>query len=127
MNGTFMFGEDRFGDTEDFSAHYFKLGGTFPQSEINRIIRAAYDYLNARYPDENYRHNFPSLESAVREFTDENPDENEIAKIVETFAFHELGHIPPDYVAALRKLRKCFTLAAVIDIWSPKRAWLDAF
>ncbi len=127
MNSTFMFGEDRFSDSEDFSVHYFKIGGRLSQNEINRIVRAAYGYLDTRYPNENYRHSFPSLESAIREVADEKLDRNEIEKIVETFAFHELGYIPSDYAAALHKLRKRFTLAAVIDIWSPKKAWLDTF
>lgn len=127
MNSTFMFGEDRFGDAEDFSAYYFKIDGTLPQNEINRIIRAVYEYLGTRYADENYRHNFPSLESAILKIGNENLDGDEIEKIVKTFAFHELGYIPPDYVAALYKLRKRFTLAAVIDVWSPKKAWLDTF
>lgn len=127
MNSTFMFGEDRFGESEDFSAHYFKIGGTLPRNEINRIIRAVYQYLDARYPDENYRHNFPSLDSAIRAIGDENLAGDEIERIVKTFAFHELGYIPSDYVAALYKLRQHFTLAAVIDIWSPKTAWLYTF
>jgi FMN phosphatase YigB (HAD superfamily) len=127
MNGTFMFGEDRFGDSEDFSIHYFKIGGTLPQYEINRIVRAAYQYLDTRYPDENYRHSFPSLESAILEVGGEALDRKEIEKIIETFAFHELGHIPNEYAVALHKLRHRFTLAAVIDIWSPKKAWLKEF
>lgn len=127
MNSTFMFGEDRFGDSEDFSVHYFKIGGTLPESEINRIIRAAYQYLNVRYPDENYRHSFPSLERAILEVGGETLDRNEVEKIIETFAFHELGYIPNEYSAALHKLRQRFTLAAVIDIWSPKKAWLKEF
>ncbi len=127
MNSTFMFGEDRFGASEDFSVHYFKIGGALPQRKINRIIRAAYEYLDARYPDENYWHSFPSLECAIRKVADENLDKNEIEKVVDTFAFHELGYIPNDYLAALHRLRRHFTLAAVIDIWSPKTAWLDTF
>lgn len=127
MNSTFMFGEDRFGDSEDFSIHYFKIGGTLPQYEINRIVRAAYQYLDTRYPDENYRHSFPSLESAILEVGGEALDRKEIEKIIETFAFHELGHIPNEYAVALHKLRHRFTLAAVIDIWSPKKAWLKEF
>jgi FMN phosphatase YigB (HAD superfamily) len=127
MNGTFMFGEDRFGDAEDFSSYYVRIGGTLPRGEINGIVRAVYEYLDARYPDENYRHNFPSLESAVRKIVGEDLGRDESAKIVDTFAFHELGHISPEYVAALHGLRKRFALAAVIDIWSPKKAWLDAF
>lgn len=122
-----MFGEDRFGDAEDFSVHYLESGGTLHQNDINRIIRAVYEFLDTRYPDENYRHNFPSLESAIREIADKNLDREEIEKIVKTFSFHELGHIPPDYVTALHKLRQHFTLAAIIDIWSPKTAWLNTF
>lgn len=127
MNSTFMFGEDRFGDSEDFSVHYLKIGGVLPQGEINRILRAAYRYLDARYPDENYQHSFSSVESAIREIAKEKLDQDEIDKIIETFAFHELGYIPNDYAEALHKLQQRFTLAAVIDIWSPKTAWLNAF
>lgn len=127
MNSTFMFDEDRFGDAEDFSAHYFNIGGILPKSEINKIIRAVYEYLHIRYPDETYQHNFPSLDSAIREIAGKNLREEEIEKIAQVFAFHELGHIPPDYAAALHKLRERFTLAAVIDIWSPKTAWINTF
>jgi len=127
MNSTFMFGEDRFGDSEDFSIHYFNIGGTLSQYEINRIVREAYKYLDARYPDEYYRHIFPSLESVILEVGGETLGRKEIEKIIETFAFHELGHIPDEYAVALHKLRKRFTLAAVIDIWSPKNAWLKEF
>ena len=127
MNSTFMFGEDRFGDSEDFSVHYFKIGGTLPQHEINRVVRAAHHYLDARYPDEYYRHRFPSLERAILEVGGETLDRKQVVKIIETFAFHELGHIPNEYAVALHKLRQHFTLAAVIDIWSPKTAWLKEF
>ena len=67
MNNTFMFDEDRFGESEDFSMHYYEIGGTLPQDEINRIIRLVYKCLEIKYPDERFRHNFPSLESTIRE------------------------------------------------------------
>lgn len=127
MNGTFMFGEDRFGESEDFSVHYFKIGGTLPQREINRVVRAVYRYLSDRYPDEKYRHRFPSVESAIRDVGGGTLGSAEMEKIIDTFAFHELGHIPNDYAAVLHQLRKRFTLAAVIDIWAPKKAWLQTF
>lgn len=127
MNSTFMFGEDRFGDIEDFSVYYFQIGGTLPDSEINRIIRASYRYLEIRYPDENYRNSFPSLERAILEVVGEALDRSEVEKIIETFAFHELGHVPDEYSAALYKLRQRFKLAAVVDIWSPKKLWLKEF
>ena len=127
MNSTFMFGEDRFGEAEDFSARYFALGGKLPRDRINGIIRAAYDYLAERYPDEKYRHSFPSLESAIRAVTNTSVDGEEMEKLIDTFAFHERGHIPDEYAAALHQLRQRFALAAVIDIWAPKGGWLKAF
>ncbi len=127
MNSTFMFGEDRFGDDEDFSVHYAQIGGNLPRDDVNRIIRAAYDYLDQRYPDENYRHDFPSLASAIQNVSAIELSSDELASIIDTFAFHELGTIPAAYVAALHALRRKYVLAAVIDIWSPKAAWLTAF
>lgn len=127
MNSTFMFGEDRFGDSEDFSVHYFRIGGALPKDEINRITRSAYKYLDTRYSDENYRQSFPSLESAIRAVVGEAIGIDEIEKIIETFVFHELGHIPKEYARGLHKLRQRFALAAVIDIWSPKTMWLKEF
>jgi HAD superfamily hydrolase (TIGR01549 family) len=127
MNSTFMFGEDRFDSSEDFSVHYFKIGGKLPHGEINSIVRDAYEYLAVRYPDENYRNNFPSLENAINETTKNKLDRKELDRIIETFAFHELGYIPNDYAQALHKLRQRFTLAAIVDIWSPKAAWLNTF
>ena len=127
MNSTFMFGEDRFGVEEDFSVHYSRIGGTLPRLDINRIIRAAYEYLDCRYPDEKYRHDFPSLLTAIQSVIEIDLPQDELGKIIDTFAFHELGTIPQTYAAALHTLRQKFVLAAVIDIWSPKVAWLDTF
>lgn len=127
MNSTFMFGEDRFGDEEDFSVHFTRIGGRLPRDDINRIIRDTYDFLDQRYPDERYRHSFPSLASAIQSIIETDLPQDELAKIIDTFAFHELGTIPAEYAAALHTLRRKFVLAAVIDIWSPKAAWLDTF
>lgn len=127
MNGTFMFGEDRFGEAEDFSKHYGEIGGRLPAQQVNHIIRAAYDYLDKRYPDEAYRHNFPSLRRAIESVVEIKLDADESKKVIDTFVFHELGHIPRAYADALHQLHKHYILAAVIDIWSPKTTWLDTF
>lgn len=127
MNSTFMFGEDRFGASEDFSIYYHKKGGLLPKKEINIIIRSAYAYLDKRYPDEKYRHSFPSLANAIKRTTSFNLGDIELSKIVDTFSFHEMGHIPDEYITALHKLNNKYKLAAVIDIWSPKSAWLKLF
>lgn len=54
MNGTFMFGHDRFGEAEDFFHHYHAIGGRLPALEINSIIRDTYAYLSHRYPDPSF-------------------------------------------------------------------------
>lgn len=127
MNSTFMFGEDRFGETEDFFAYHKKIGGSAEKRVLNHIIMSAYEYLDIRYLDEKYRHNFPSLKEAIEKVIDVEITENEIEKIIDTFSFHELGHIPQEYIAVLHKLKEKFILAVVIDIWSPKKLWLDTF
>jgi len=127
MNSTFMFGEDRFGASEDFSNHYHQIGGTLSKKAINSTIRSVYSYLDERYPDVAYRHNFPSLTQAINDTAAFELDNAELAKIVDTFAFHEMGHIPDDYIVALHKLKQKYRLAVVIDIWSPKASWLSLF
>ena len=127
MNSTFMFGEDSFGISEDFSRYYHQAGGALSKNEINIIIRSVYAYLDERYPDEKYRHNFPSIESAIYNAVTHDLNVDEISKIVDTFAFHEIGYIPDEYIAALYKLSKKFQLAVVIDIWAPKSSWLNLF
>ncbi len=127
MNGTFMFGEDRFGPTEDFSLYYSTLGGKLERSHINTMIRAMYEYLSERYVNEKYRHCFPSLQEAIRVIANESYEEEEFRRIIATFAHHECGYIPEAYVDALRILKRSFLLGAVIDIWSPKAAWQHTF
>ncbi|OZG75105.1 hypothetical protein BTA51_01565 [Hahella sp. CCB-MM4] len=135
MNSTFMFEEDRFGENEDYSAYYHGIDheidrekeGTLPASEVNQIISDAYQYLDERYPDETYRLHFPSVETALLETCSQPLNRREIDRLIATFSFHELGIIPPDYTAALHDLADRFTLAAVIDIWSPSVAWRETF
>ena len=127
MNGTFMFGEDRFGETEDFSQYYCDIGGQLSKPAINKLIRNVYNYLYERYPVEEYRHSFPSLVDAINIVKGLDLTEEEIAKIVDTFSFHEHGYIPDEYTEALFRLSEGFTLSVVIDIWSPKQRWLKTF
>ncbi|ODB84732.1 hypothetical protein A3195_02085 [Candidatus Thiodiazotropha endoloripes] len=127
MNGTFMFDEDRFGSDEDYSEYYHGIGGKLGKRSINRLIAKTYAYLDARYPDERYRDNFPSVKEAISAVADSALSRSEIDRIISTFSFHEHGHIPDQYVEALLTLASRFTLAAVIDIWAPKERWLRTF
>jgi len=127
MNSTFMFGEDRFGATEDYSKYYRSIGGNLPDDLVNDIIGNAYNYLADKYPSEEYMHCFPSLETAIEASSEINIPFWEKGKIVKTFAYHEHGHIPQSYVQALVALKNDFTLALVIDIWAPKKMWINTF
>jgi len=127
MNSTFMFGEDNFGDTENYSEYYHEIGGTLSSAEVNSAIKASYEYLDKRYPDENYRHQFPTVEEAINSVAEGNIPEKEVPLIVRTFAHHEIGNIPLEYVDVLHKLSESYTLAVVIDIWAPKTTWLTLF
>jgi len=127
MNSTFMFGEDRFDEDEDFSIYYHSIGGKLSKDDLDLIIRSAYKYLDDRYPDERYRHTFPSVEKAIESTLDVELLKEEKEKIINTFAFHELGHIPYEFSDALHTLKKHFILSVVIDIWSPKESWLEIF
>ena len=127
MNSTFMFGEDRFDENEDFAIYYRSIGGKLPKEDLDHIIRSSYKYLDERYPDERYRHSFPSVDEAIENTRYPGLSVEEKDKIINTFAFHELGHIPQEFIGVLHKLKERFILAVVIDIWSPKKAWLDTF
>ncbi|MFV2060942.1 MAG: HAD-IA family hydrolase [Gammaproteobacteria bacterium] len=127
MNSTFMFGEDNFSELEDYSIQYHRIGGRLPRNEINTIIMTVYAYLDERYPKIEFRENFPSLECALENTVGDTINQNEWEKIIETFAFHEIGYIPVEYINVLHELSKRYTLAVVIDIWSPKSAWLELF
>ncbi|VAW52525.1 hypothetical protein MNBD_GAMMA05-1111 [hydrothermal vent metagenome] len=127
MNGTFMFGEDRFSLDENFYSYYRQLDGKLSEIKVNEIIRSAYDYLESKYHDERYVNNFPSVEKAILNVINFSLSDSELKKLVDTFSYHELGNIPLEFVVALYKLKKHFTLACVIDIWSPNKLWRDAF
>ena len=126
MNDTFMFGADQFGKHEDYSAIYHQLGGTIESSRVNYLIQAAYDYLTVRYPDPKYREVFPSLRSAFECIeTQGSLSERDLDLLIDTFAHHERGIVPPEYAIAINQLAQYFRLGLVIDIWAPKARWLE--
>jgi FMN phosphatase YigB (HAD superfamily) len=127
MNDTFMFGADQFGADKDYSTTYHQLGGSMAQSRVNQLIQDTYDYLSIRYPDPQYRETFPSLREAFLQVEGgDSLSEKDLALLIETFARHELGVVPPEYVAAIVRLSQKFRLALVIDIWAPKTLWIEA-
>ena len=127
MNGTFMFGEDRFGPEQNYFDYYQLLGGQLPRPTVNSIVNSAYAYLDERYPDPRYRETFPSVLDAIRATRNVRVDAEEEQRLVETFAAHEIGTIDSEYADALHHLNAKFLLGAVIDIWAPKAKWTALF
>jgi FMN phosphatase YigB (HAD superfamily) len=125
MNDTFMFGADRFGSNEDYSIVYHQLGGMMDSVRVNQLIESAYAYLDIRYPDPQYRESFPSLREAfVSVEGQDSLSEMDLELLIETFARHELGFVPPEYATAINQLSQRFRLGLVIDIWAPKTLWI---
>lgn len=131
MNGTFMFGHDRFAKDEDFYPAYRQANGKLPATRVNRLIRAAYDYLEQCYSDPAYRECFPSVAFAIQRCASALGEDQlsaiEMKRLLDVFSRHELGDIPPAYRASLKKLREKFSLALFIDIWAPKQQWTRRF
>jgi FMN phosphatase YigB (HAD superfamily) len=129
MNGTFMFGQDRFSKDCNYHDYYRSVGGTLGKQQVNQSIEAAYNYLDVRYPQAAYRYAFPSIEAALKA-TCGLPiveDEVELERLIKTFTYHELGHISEAYVLALKSLAQRYTLGLVADIWAPKQSWVNLF
>ena len=126
MNGTFMFDEDRFGQTEDFYATYRSLGGAkLSASQVTHFIRACYDGMSRDYDDPARYDDFPSLIDGLRRYA--RPPDHELPLLARVFARHELGSIPEWSASLLRRLGQTHRLALVANIWSPKQLWLDEF
>ena len=126
MNGTFMFGEDRFSIGEDFYQTYQLLGGTdLTYSEVTSHIRRCYDGMIAKYIDPNYYDDFPSLREGLQLYAE--PPENELPLLESVFAKHEIGFIPEAYADLLHRLARTHRLGLVTNIWASKEIWLEEF
>ncbi len=126
LNSTFMFGEDRFGPGHDYHATYAAEGGrALPAAAVRAAVDACYAHLAARYADPAYRDDFPSVHEALALLPDTGAlAAGERARIERVIARHELGRVPAEYAAALRRLARTHRLGLVSNIWSRKDPWL---
>ena len=125
MNGTFMFGEDRFGPEHDYVATYRHLGGHLSSADVRHLIQTCYSRLDALYPDPSYHDRFPSVAETLRALPGaDGLNKTELGRLEQTFATHELGRVPSAYAAALERLASMHRLGLVADVWSEKEPWL---
>lgn len=129
MNSTFMFGEDRFGPEQNFFETYLRLGGgNLSSQEVNAAVRSCFEGMLRDYRDPDRFDSFPSLEEGLKVYGGlPSLPPWELSRLVEVFGEHEIGHIPDDFAAYLRKLARSHELALVSNIWAPKSRWLREF
>ena len=119
-----MFGGDRFGPDQDYASTYRALGGTGSSGEVNSAIQSAFDYLAIRYDDPAYHDSFPPVNEALAAVAGGWPL-RERDRLARTFAHHELGRVPSEYAAALRRLARRHRLGLVADIWATRDLWVE--
>lgn len=124
MNGTFMFGQDRFGPQEDFAATYHGLGGGgLPAAEVERAVRATCEAMTADEANPSKHDDFPQVAGVLGRLRPEWP-RRERELIEEVIALHELGCVPPEYAECLRRLARTHRLGLASNLWSKKDRWL---
>ncbi len=127
MNGTFMFGQDRFGSEEDFFSTYSKVGGQqLSANEVAGFISECVALLWAINGDKKRFDDFPTVAEVLRSETlgFDLPD-SELDLLEQVVALHELGQVPSEMVDTLRHLSKSHDLILVSNIWSKKGIWVD--
>lgn len=129
MNGTFMFGQDRFGPIQDYHDTYRHLGGTaLAGAEVRDALTNAFTFLAARYEDPAYEDAFPTLREAFdHDRAVRSLPADEITLLMRVVAEHECGRVPPEYAAWLSRAAQTHWLGLITNIWSPKDRWLQQF
>ena len=124
MNGTFMFGQDRFGPDEDFAATYRGLGGNLlTDVEVERAVRTTYGLMAADYESPAKYDDFPQVAEVLKTLRPSLPAD-ELSLLEEVMAIHELGNVTDAYAGYLRRLAETHRLGLVANIWCKKDRWL---
>jgi FMN phosphatase YigB (HAD superfamily) len=129
MNGTLMFGGDRFGPDQDYAATYRTLGGSRLATEvIHGIIATCYETMGQIYNDPERCDSFPRVLDTLRTLPHaKGLDERELKLLEGVIAQHELGQVPDPYAVSLRSLARSHPLGLVANILSRKEIWLQEF
>ncbi|NKB60524.1 MAG: HAD-IA family hydrolase [Alphaproteobacteria bacterium] len=127
VNGTFMFGQDRFGPDQDYATTYRTLGGrTLSDGRVDELVGACIERLTVVGRDSTRDADFPSITEVLRE-TAAALEADQFAFIARVIAAHELGMVPPSFAAALHVLAQNHRLVVVSNIWSEKAPWHRTF
>jgi FMN phosphatase YigB (HAD superfamily) len=125
LNGTFMFGEDRFGPTEDFYATYRTVGGRrLSREALNAIMRSTCAGLVRDYETVAKYDDFPSVAEAFRTYG--GARDEDVADLETVFAAHEIGFVPAAHAGFLRRVASTHQLGIVSNICARPAPWLAA-
>jgi FMN phosphatase YigB (HAD superfamily) len=125
MNSTFMFGEDRFGEDQDFFATYQSVGGTvLDQAKVTKLIRSTFESMAADYENPSMYDAFPQVREVMCYYAPEL-SERELSILDHVFGLHELGTVSGEYAEFLQTLAKTHRLGLVANIWCKKTLWLE--
>ncbi len=129
MNGTLLFGGDRFGPEQDYVATYRALGGRrLAAGVVQGTIAACYETMGAIYEDPARCDSFPQVLETLRELpAGRDLPEAELQLLERVIAAHELGRIPDAYARAITRLAAAHRLGLVANILSRKGPWLEEF
>ncbi|NDJ20624.1 HAD-IA family hydrolase [Nostoc sp. B(2019)] len=127
MNGTFMFGGDRFSESEDYAKTYRAIGGQkLTDSTVNNAIQACYNIMAVYYEDLERCNSFPQIVDILQALAQiQSIDEEDILYLDQVIALHELGKVPPKYAVFLKRLATTHKLGLVANIWAKKQPWLE--
>src|SRR2546422_5988705 len=91
MNGTLMFGGDRFGPDQDYAATYRSLGGSRLAPEVvQAAIPACYEIMERIYNDPARCDSFPRVQDTLRTLSQaKGLDEGELKLLEDVIARHE--------------------------------------
>src|SRR5687768_10337224 len=129
MQGTFMFGGDRFAEGEDYAATYRALGGErLGGAEVCAAVVEVFKRMDADHGDPARQENFPPageyFEAVLEEF---GLPRSEAGALGEVFAAHEAGSIPDSHARVLGRLAKTHRLGVVSNLWCPGALCLAEF
>src|SRR5207253_356022 len=120
MNGTLMFGGDRFGPDQHYAATYRSLGGSRLAPEVvQAAIPAFYEIMERIYNDPARCDSFPRVLDTLRTLPQaKGLDERELKLLEDVIARHERGQVPDSHAIALRRLARSHPLGFVVTVFS---------
>lgn len=129
MNGTLLFGGDRFGPDQDYWATYRSLGGSRLAPEVvQATIAACHETMERIYNDPTRSDSFPRVLDTLRTLPRmQGLDDRELTLLEGVIAQHERGQVPDAYAVYLRNLACSHPLGLVANILSRKDLWLEEF